>query len=193
MVEIAKSDRRVQYTKRVLQEAVLELMKTQSIDKLTIRDICELADVNRGTFYLHYATPNDILMEIEQQFIKDNMSFFSPYLSNTQETNQLERLFSGILQSKELSRVIMGPNGSPRFVERLKEMVREQVVNGWHAEFPEYRRDDLDYVYDYVFAGSMRIILNWIDDDRNLSTEQLANRLDRLGHFCHLSIAQFKR
>ena len=67
---MAKSDRRVQYTKRVLQEAVLELMKTQSIDKLTIKDICELADVNRGTFYLHYATPNgnclDTLKTIRQ-------------------------------------------------------------------------------------------------------------------------------
>lgn len=70
-------------------------------------------------------------------------------------------------------------------------MIRPNVIEGWCHEFPGYSRADLDYVYDFVFAGSMRLILNWIEDDQGLSTEDLALRLDRLGHYCHLAIPEF--
>lgn len=70
-------------------------------------------------------------------------------------------------------------------------MVRPGILEGWGREFPRYRREDLDYVYDFIFTGSMELILNWIEDDKGLPAEELANRLDRLGHYCHLAITQF--
>ena len=85
----------------------------------------------------------------------------------------------------------MGKNGNPRFLTRLQEIMRPAVVDGWCREFPHYRWDDLDYVFDFVFTGSMRLILNWIEDAKGLSTMALARRLDRLGHYAHLAIQEF--
>ena len=184
-------DNRVRYTKMVLQQALLRILQKKHIDKITIKELCEEAKVNRGTFYLHYATPNDLLMEIEQQFIDENMAMFSPYFDKGYETSYMASLFSGILRNQELCRIIMGKNGNPKFIERIHNMVRPYVVNGWCQEFPNYRREDLDYVYDFIFAGSTGLILNWIEDNRGLSTEDLAKRLDRLGHHCHLAILEF--
>ena len=70
-------------------------------------------------------------------------------------------------------------------------MIRPYVVDGWCKEFPKYKREDLDYVYDFIFSGSMRLILNWIEDDKGPSTADLAKRLDRLGHHCHMAILEF--
>lgn len=184
-------DNRVRYTKMVLQQALLKLLEKKHIDKVTIKELCEVAKVNRGTFYLHYATPNDLLMEIEQQFIEENMNYFSPYFHEGYETSHLAGLFASILKNKSLCSVIMGKNGNPRFLERIREMIRKHVVDGWHREFPRYDRKHLDYVYDFLFTGSMRLILDWIQDDDGLSTQDLAKRLDRLGHYCHLAIAEF--
>ena len=185
-------DNRVRYTKMVLQNALLKILQTKHIDKITIKELCAEAKINRGTFYLHYATPNDLLKEIEQQFIAEQMTYFSPYLYEGYETSYLAALFSCILKNKDLCRVLMGKNGNPRFLERLQEMIRPHVIEGWCHEFPEYNCADLTYVYDFVFAGSMRLILNWIEDDQGLSTGDLALRLDRLGHYCHLAISEFK-
>ena len=184
-------DNRVRYTRMVLQQALLRLLQRKHIDKITIKELCEEAVVNRGTFYLHYATPNDLLMEIEQQFIDENMKKFSPYFDDGYETSYMASLFAGILKNRELCRVIMGKNGNPRFLARIQNMFRSYVVSGWCQEFPNYRREDLDYVYDFIFSGSMQLILSWIENDRGLSTEELANRLDRLGHHCHLAITEF--
>lgn len=186
-------DNRVRYTKAVLQQALLKILQTKHIDKVTIKELCEEAKVNRGTFYLHYATPNDLLMEIEQQFIDENTAQFNPYFHEGYETSYMANLFAGILKNRELCRIIMGKNGNPRFIERIQAMIRPKIIDGWCKEFPNYRRDDLEYVYDFIFTGSMRLILNWIDDDEGLSTAELANRLDRLGHHCHLAIAEFIR
>lgn len=184
-------DNRVRYTKTVLQQALLKILQTKNIDKVTIKELCEEAKVNRGTFYLHYSTPNDLLREIEEQFITENMAMFSPYFDEGYETSYMASLFAGVLKNREVCRVIMGKNGNPRFLERIQQMVRPYVVDGWCKEFPKYCREDLDYVYDFIFSGSMRLILSWIEDSKGLSTEALANRLDRLGHYCHLAIAEF--
>jgi len=47
-------DNRVRYTKTVLQQALLKLLQTKHIDKITIKELCQEAKINRGTFYLHY-------------------------------------------------------------------------------------------------------------------------------------------
>lgn len=185
-------DNRVRYTKMVLQQALLKILQNKHIDKVTIKELCDEAKVNRGTFYLHYATPNDLLMEIEQQFVDENMAMFSPYFNEGYETSYLAVLFAGILKNKDLCRIIMGKNGNPRFLERVQKMLRSSVVDGWCLEFPNYSRADLDYVYDFVFSGSMRLILSWIEDDKGLSTADLAKRLDRLGHHCHMAILEFR-
>ncbi|MGI6576875.1 MAG: TetR/AcrR family transcriptional regulator [Eubacteriales bacterium] len=184
-------DNRVRFTKAVLQQALLKILQTKHIDRVTIKELCQEAKVNRGTFYLHYATPNDLLMEIEQQFIDENMAQFNPYFHEGYETSYLAGLFTGVLKNKDLCRIIMGKNGNPRFIERIQQMIRPSVIDGWCAEFPTYKREDLDYIYDFVFTGSMRLILNWIEDDHGLSTAELANRLDRLGHHCHMAIPEF--
>ena len=59
------TDNRVRYTKKVLQETLMKILQKKHIDKVTVKELCEEASVNRGTFYLHYSTPNDVLMEIE--------------------------------------------------------------------------------------------------------------------------------
>lgn len=186
-------DNRVRYTKMVLQQALLKILQNKHIDKVTIKELCEEAKVNRGTFYLHYATPNDLLREIEQQFIDENMAKFSPYFDDGYETSYMANLFADVLKNRELCRIIMGKNGNPRFIERLQQMIRPYVVAGWCREFPKYKREDLDYVYDFVFTGSMRLILSWIEDDKGLSTADLAKRLDRLGHHCHMAIPEFQK
>lgn len=188
---MAFTDNRVRYTKMVLSQALLKILKKKSIDQVTIKEICDEAQVNRGTFYLHYATPNDLLMEIEQQFIDEHLGYFGTYIQENRETGHLANLFSCILNNQELCLILMGKNGNPRFLTRLQEIMRPAVVDGWCREFPHYRWDDLDYVFDFVFTGSMRLILNWIEDAKGLSTMALARRLDRLGHYAHLAIQEF--
>ena len=107
------------------------------------------------------------------------------------EGGHLADVFRCIMQNQELCQILMGKNGNPRFLMRIQEMMRSSMVDDWCKDFPQYKRDDLNYVYDYVFTGSMRLILNWLENENGLSAADLARRLDRLGHYAHLAIQEF--
>lgn len=190
---MAKNDRRVQYTKRVLQEAVLELLKTKSIDALTIKEVCELADVNRGTFYLHYTQPRDVLLEIENQFIEENTAICEDYRGTHQDPIAMSQIFTCIMENKMFSSILLGENGDPQFLHRLEDLCRNGVINKWKEEFPQYKKESLDFLFDYVFIGSMRLILKWIENDRGLSAKEFAQRLERLGHYSLIAVKDFAK
>ena len=60
-----KEDRRVRVTKRMLKDALIELLKTKDIYHISIRELCETADVNRTTFYKYYGNQFDLLADME--------------------------------------------------------------------------------------------------------------------------------
>ena len=62
-------DRRVKYTKKIITETFLNLLKEKEINKITVSEICNIADINRATFYRYYLDTYDLLEKIEQDFI----------------------------------------------------------------------------------------------------------------------------
>ncbi|MDG5855628.1 TetR/AcrR family transcriptional regulator [Clostridium beijerinckii] len=66
-----KADRRVKYTKMIIKNSLLELMKERPISKVTVTDICKKADINRNTFYSHYANQFELLSNIEGELYEE--------------------------------------------------------------------------------------------------------------------------
>lgn len=60
-------DRRYIRTQNQLKEALIKLLKTKNINQISVRELSSLADINRATFYLHYKTPYDFLMHLEEE------------------------------------------------------------------------------------------------------------------------------
>ena len=185
-----KIDTRVQYTKEMFHRALLNLMETKPINKITIKELCEAASLNRGTFYLHYTEPQDILTEIEDDFIEENMSFLTRYLSPEHDTDPMSLMYSHMLKNQDTYRLIIGKGNDTVFQERLKKLVKSTVLQDWERDNPNCKREDLEFVFDYVFAGSIRMILG-LDQDGELSMKEFAHRLDRLGHYAQLAIREF--
>ena len=63
--------RRVRMTKRMIQDSLVDLLRDKPIEKVSISELCELADVNRTTFYNHYATQHDVLLEIGERIVSE--------------------------------------------------------------------------------------------------------------------------
>ena len=188
---MAHTDTRIRYTKAILKQSMLKLLTKKPIGRITVKELCEEAQINRGTFYLHYGEPNDVLMEIENEFIEENMQFFKPYIKDPTRKDNLSELFSCLMKNADLCSILMGPHGAPQFFERMQNMFREAILDDWQNEFPDYSREDLEFVYEFILPGAMRMTLKWAKDSSGLTPKQLGLRLDRLGHYCHLAIREF--
>ena len=72
-----KIDRRVKYTRMVIKESLINLLEEKDISQITIKEICENADVNRSTFYAHYTDQYDLLRKIEDEFLANIRDYLS--------------------------------------------------------------------------------------------------------------------
>ena len=67
----APQDRRILRSKRALRDALIELMEERSFDGFSVNDLCERADLNRGTFYNHFRDKDDLLAQLEAEVMED--------------------------------------------------------------------------------------------------------------------------
>lgn len=184
-------DTRVQYTKERLRHALLALLQEKTVDRITIKELCDTAGLNRGTFYLHYDCPAALLKDIEANFLEENTKLFDSFWRCGREQNVITALFSYLRENRDIFCILMGPHGNPEFAERIFANMRGGVLDQWQLEFPHYKREDLDFIYDYVFLGSTRLILNWLHDSKGIPASQFAKRMERLGHYALVAIKEF--
>ncbi|MEH7491191.1 TetR/AcrR family transcriptional regulator [Neobacillus niacini] len=122
---MAKVDRRIAKSQIAIKKAVTELMSEKSFDDITIQDIADRADVNRGTIYLHYTDKYDLLDKMIEEHIENLRELCKSAAEMTfQEGNYVwyeyfERhylFFSTMLASK----------GAPYFRSRFLDLVIEE-------------------------------------------------------------------
>ncbi|MFR7619463.1 MAG: TetR/AcrR family transcriptional regulator [Blautia sp.] len=69
-----KQDRRTRYTRQTIKDTFLELLNQKSFTKITVTEICKNAEINRGTFYLHYYDIHDVLSDIFNDMTQDMLT-----------------------------------------------------------------------------------------------------------------------
>ena len=68
-----KTDRRIRRTKAILSRSLIQLMEEKEIRDISVKELTDLADINRGTFYLHYNDIYDLLAQMEDElFVEFN-------------------------------------------------------------------------------------------------------------------------
>lgn len=172
-MELKKIDRRVKYTIEMLKEALVSAMQKDHISKISVKSLCELADINRSTFYAHFRDQYDLLHYIEQEV-----------LANI--TRQLERQdFGGdgpisfqvlnlilkyVQQNASLFKALLSDNCEPdiqREIMKLPDIISVQIYEGVNERVK-------DYLSVFGVTGCVSILQKWLQDGMPESTEQIS-------------------
>jgi len=186
MAEERKSDRRVAYTKRVLREALIKLMGNQHISEITITSICELADINRSTFYLHYRDQYDLLHQIVAEVLRD---IRARIVVNQEELDEeaawrpvtSEMMIAILEYTKEnhkLAQVLFSDNCDFSFPQLILELVKEQVP------FPESPLDQrtIDIIMSHAINGGIDLVSRWVSEGMTEDPAVLADLILKLAY-----------
>lgn len=165
-------NRRVRMTKKMMKDALLELLEQQTLEKITVTDICEKADVNRSTFYAYYNDIGGLLLEIENDVL-DHLPL-SPETpvndSDTRFLNTLDEFFDFVRNNKRLFKVLIVQRDSSHFNQRLVNSVMEKYQK---AARPNDELLDR-YAYVYCVNGVIGVLKEWINGDFPISTRDFA-------------------
>lgn len=174
-----KVDRRVQYTKMVLRESLLELMKEHPINKITITEICRQADINRNTFYTHYNSQLDLLESIEASFHEE--------IKNAVEHSMNTGVFEGLLyevcqyiaDNGELCKILLSENGSGDFLNRIIYILHDRSIEKWEKETGQKDSSKFEAMYSFISNGGSAIINEWVKNGMQESPKDIAHFIEK--------------
>jgi len=183
--EPKKEDRRVRRTKKMLTQALTELLQQKQVKEITVRELTELADMNRGTFYLYYKDIFDMLEKIEDDLFEQLNEIFAHHereVVTAQTRPILLELFQFIAENREMCQVLLSPNGDMNFLHRLNEVLREKCLQVYRAVTPGGGdgTDVFDYQYSFIVFGCAGIIRAWVSRQCPESPRQMAELTDTL-------------
>ncbi len=166
-----REDRRISMTKRMLKDAMTELLREKDIYHIAVRELCEKADVNRTTFYKHYGNQFDLLAEMEN----DLLHMFEKTISEDRTNNgkTVEKLLAFLEGDIEFVRILINSNVDPEFPKKLFSLaIIESSVENMMSSIPKPKNE---YVNRFVLFGAYEMARYWLNKEERESPKEVAH------------------
>jgi len=170
-----KLDRRKKFTRKVLKESMIMLLKEKQISEVTVKELCELADVNRSTFYSHYLDLYDLLNKMEEEVLDDMKAYL--YQHNFQKDEESIQMTKKILEyvvaNKEIAQILLHENADPNFRKRVMKIAQKYLMDSWGLT-DKLDEDFSHYLSIFIIGGCLQMIRKWLDDNLDQSPKEMA-------------------
>lgn len=190
-MDTKKRNRREEYTRRVIRDTFLDLLRRQNVEKISVGELCELADINRSTFYRHYADVYALLDSISEEYFQ--MLFTNMTKTSRDESADLRNAtYQMILRAcavtedhKEIYQLLMFRQPASRFQQKLNDAYF-QLLDGSH-DLTHIRTPATSLHYQYMISGILGIWLAWLRDDCKVPKETVAKLAEEhMGSALHI-------
>lgn len=176
-------NRQVTRTKDLIESAFINLLNRKSISKITVKQICMICNINRGTFYNHYRDIDDLMNQIENNLIKELELCVSKHFSYELDKNTLP-MFQDILRfinkKHKIVRLLLKKGGNSLFVDKLIRLFKVETTNQKRVLNIYSNSKNYNYFVEYTIYGCMGIISKWLKDGRKQTSSEIALLLENI-------------
>ena len=179
---IKMNDRRNLKTEKLIKDVFLNLLKTKDINKISVAEISRIADVGRGTFYLHYQDVYDLYESIELEVITDLKNMFKASFPTTNSTNSLKlsnSLVTYIENNKDLFKILIRSNIG-NTMNKIKRSFYNDVFDENSLVYPSINKQYSLLESIFVVSGIIGTLEKWILDDFKVSGENMAKMINTI-------------
>lgn len=152
-----KMDRRTQYTRMVIKEALIALMREKPFPRITVKELCTNAEINRGTLYLHYLDLPDVLDDIENEIVASvadelrKINLFDDQLRPRMES------FLNMLAGQELAELLLVKQAEySHLLEKMVAIVKENVLPEMQEQLG-LTHELADCLFTFLFGGTVAV------------------------------------
>ncbi len=175
-VKADSKDRRVRKTRTALKHALTTLMLQKNINSISVKELTDLADINRGTFYLHYSDVSDLLSQSEDDLLdelKETLDRFSDSSFKNERTRLFTELYKLTAANADMVRILISENGDIKFLNKLKKLLRDKCLSDWKAALQE-EFEHFDAYYAFIVGGCLSLIQYWFSNGMTETAAELA-------------------
>lgn len=174
--------RRVKMTKKVLCDSLIHLLFQKDIQHVTIKEICDYADINRSTYYRYYQNPFDQLNKIQEELIHElylhieklvkNIDSSLQSASSNYTSNMIEYL-EYVQSQRDVIQILLSIFPDNQFLTTFVRYIRANLQTLSPVANNSCR------LYDFIFAssGCIGLLVHWLTNDPEMSAEDLAKSM----------------
>jgi Transcriptional regulator len=174
-----KENRKSRYSKMVIRESLMELMKAKSILSVSVKDICDLADISRSTFYDHYKDQYDLLKQIEDEtlaYFEDMLNKYKDKHTKKETSQMVEEMLTYIVNNGSIIQVLLSENGDIGFQKKLLyHFIMHNQITKYFSE--KQNEETKPYYSVFLVHGAIGLIQHWLKDNLAMPVPQLAKML----------------
>ncbi len=173
-------DLRVRRTRKMIQEALINLTVEKGYPNITVQDIADRAMINRSTFYRHYLDKDDLLVqymdEVTALTTEDDIAADKLRPGDKEVPTGLIKLLRHIQQHSEFYRVMLSANGHPVVTDRLRRNAEDRFryLLMRPGIKPNETTTPLDMRLTYISCAGIGAISWWVENKIPCTAEELA-------------------
>lgn len=149
-------------TKKNIVDAFWKIFKKKRLDKITVKEIADVAGYNRSTFYAYFTSVNDILEQEENillDYIDENASkVLFPHLVKGLRPKASELYF---FAKSERLKILLSENGDPKFKGKLKKTIIPIAFTAFNLPMDNIHAG---YIFEFCFSAVVSSIIHWYDN-----------------------------
>ena len=161
----------------LIRRAFTDLLEKKPIQSITIKELCALAGINRGTFYAHYTDIYDLWEQIEDEMLADFKQALKPLLQMDEHLTPV-KITAGIFQclgdNSDLCTVTLGDYGDKKFALKLINLGRETCMESYSKYFEHASSQKIEYFYSFVSSGCIGLLQKWLSDGMVVPAAEVA-------------------
>ena len=173
-----QENQRTRLTKRLLRESLLELLKEKPVEYITVKELCEYAELNRSTFYAYYTDVAALYQETGGELAQALLEQIRAI--NRGSGIDTEPMLSYIRDNRELFHLLVYRD---KYLN-ANQPVQRQIIQGYFGLAPELDLpctvEEREYFLEYLYMGGTGVIHHWVQNGCNLPPQQVAGLIDTL-------------
>ena len=172
-------DLRIKKTEQAVKNAFIELRAKKPLEKITVKELCSLALINKSTFYSHYEDIYALSEAIEQVTVASIIESIGLLEDYTPEKSDIytRELCLAFMSQTSLIRILFSGREQSHLGHRLDTALKELIFR----KYPEYREDmSKQILLSYSIQGAYHAYLNNPDADTDTFVRTVENIVKRL-------------
>lgn len=180
-------------TKQAIKKALIQEVEEVGFERVTVKKLALAAQINRGTFYLHYADKYAVMEDLQHELLVE----LERYVKHVQPVDAFQTLKMGQLYQPFINviacikehapafRMLLGEQGSPGFTQKMKTIFGNHILDRLsvvreEVQDPEFQQ----YLQAFIASAILGVIQEWLDKgNENLTVDEMVTLHFRLLRF----------
>lgn len=177
-MESKKTSRSIQRTRTAFKRGLAELMQQKPISKITVTELTDYVNLNRGTFYLHYKDINDLLNQIEDETLSSLQTILDSHMVQEIADSPfflLRDVFQLLAENADFCLVLLTDNTHDLFMRKIQTLVHEKCLTDWKIALKANDAKHFDLFYSFAISGIIGILEHWFVNGMQQPVDEIAS------------------